>query len=192
MQDNSQPPTLGTKSSSFCIEDAFPIVIHLDKNTRKIQIISVDGKPIDREPLAIARSEKCKYTGFCTLSSIECEGKTYVPPDHVSYLWPPFPGKDKTREDYDDAVILHMTRDCPMQYATVQPLDIMPFMDHLGAFMHEYLMVDSSSFEAKERPRHVTLYEVDGKFKALWDTKRKTMNIVNDQTTFHKIRPIDE
>jgi hypothetical protein len=161
------------------------MVINYDKNARKIQIISVDGKPIEREPSAIARSEKCKYTGFRTLSSIECNSKTYVPPTRVSYLWPPLCNKDRIREEFDDAVLLHMTKES----ALVRPLDIMPFMDHFGAFMHEYLMVDSSASGAKENPRRVILYESDGKFTALWDTKQKTMNIVNAHTTFHKIRP---
>jgi len=176
------------ESESFCIDDAFSMVIHFDKNPRKIQIISVDGKPIEREPSAIARSEKCKYTGFRTLSSIECNGKTYVPPTRVSYLWPPLCNKDRIREEFDDTVLLHMTKESVL----VQPLDVMPFMDHFGAFMHEYLMVDSSASGAKDPPRRVILYESDGKFTAFWDTKQKTMNIVNAHTTFRKIRPIEE
>ena len=71
-------------------------------------------------------------------------------------------------------------------------MENMPFMDHFGAFMHEYLMVDSSASGAKEKPRRVILYESDGKFKAFWDTKQKTMNIVNAYTTFHKIRTMEE
>lgn len=140
----------------------------MPKNKYPIRICSINGLQVV-DGYAVADILEWRYGGT-TLSGILLNGYYYSQEYMNVEYW--FPGLEKPEYLVDGSIRVCTNMKSNKEIAILIPLDTIPFMDTMGGFIYDYMMVakeinTGKEYEYTKCQIPVTLYQVGNQFKKI-------------------------